>query len=63
MVETSNTIFIFEFKLNGTAKQALAQIDAKGEYLIPYKTSGKKLVKVGVEFDKPTRNLDRCLVA
>ena len=62
VVETSNTIFIFEFKLNGTAEQALTQIDAKG-YLIPYQASGKTLVKVGVEFDKATRNLGRWLVA
>lgn len=58
VVETTDAVYVFEFKLNGTAEQALAQIDAKG-YLIPYQASGKKLVKVGVEFDKATRNLGR----
>lgn len=62
VVETADAVFVFEFKLNGTAEQALEQIEARG-YLIPYQASGKKLVKVGVEFDKATRNLGRWLIA
>lgn len=61
VVETPDSVFVFEFKLNGSAEDALAQIDDKG-YLIPYQASGKKLVKVGVEFDKATRNLGRWLI-
>ncbi len=45
-----------------TAEEALAQIDAKG-YGIPYEADGREVVKVGVEFDKATRNLGRWLVA
>jgi hypothetical protein len=60
VVQTPDAVYVFEFKLNGTAEEALAQIDAKG-YLIPYAASGKKLVKVGVEFDKTSRNLGRWL--
>jgi hypothetical protein len=62
VVQTPDSVFVFEFKLNGSAEEALAQIDAKG-YLIPYQATGKKLVKVGVEFDKATRNLGRWLIA
>jgi hypothetical protein len=53
-----DTIFVFEFKLdgNGTADTALKQIDDKG-YLVPYSASGKKLVKIGAVFDKETRTL------
>ena len=40
---------MFEFKLNGTAEQALQQIDEKG-YLIPYQADDREVVKVGVEF-------------
>ncbi|MFP5088103.1 PD-(D/E)XK nuclease domain-containing protein, partial [Bacteroides eggerthii] len=50
-------IFVFEFKLNGTAEEALKQIDEKG-YLIPYTLDGRKLVKVGVNFSKEKRNID-----
>ncbi|GHU46599.1 hypothetical protein FACS1894200_00470 [Spirochaetia bacterium] len=49
-------VYCFEFKLNGTAKEALAQIDTK-EYLLPWKGSGKKLFKVGVVFDTEKRNI------
>lgn len=51
MVWTKNTIYVFEFKLNGTAEEALKQIDEKG-YLIPYKADSRKLVKIGVGFEK-----------
>jgi hypothetical protein len=40
-VETKNNTYCFEFKLNGTAKKALAQIDTK-EYLLPWAGSGKQ---------------------
>ena len=35
VVKTPKFIYVFEFKLNGTAEEALKQIDEKG-YLIPY---------------------------
>lgn len=49
-----NTIYIFELKIEGTAKEALAQIDDRN-YAIPYKADGKKVIKVGVKFDAQTR--------
>ena len=61
VVKTADYIYVFEFKLNGTAERALQQIDDKG-YLIPYLMDGRKLVKVGVEFSAEKRNLDRWLV-
>ena len=57
VVKTKDFIFVFEFKLNGTAEEALKQIDEKG-YLIPYTLDGRKLVKVGVNFSKEKRNID-----
>jgi hypothetical protein len=56
LVETKNFVYCFEFKLNGTAKEALVQIDTK-EYLLPWHTSGKKLFKIGVDFDTDKRNI------
>jgi len=61
VVWTKDRIFVFEFKLTGTAEQALAQIDDKG-YLVPYDVDDRTVVKVGVEFDKDTRNLRRWLI-
>ena len=57
VVKTKDFIFVFEFKLTGTAEEALKQIDEKG-YLIPYTLDGRKLVKVGVNFSKEKRNID-----
>jgi hypothetical protein len=56
LVETRNFVYYFEFKLNGTAKEALEQIDTR-DYLLPWSGSGKKLFKVGVDFDKDKRNI------
>ena len=52
---------MFEFKLTGTAEDALKQIDEKG-YLLPYTVDGRRLVKVGVSFDAGKRNLGDWLI-
>ena len=56
LVETDELVYCFEFKLDKSADEALAQIDTK-EYLLPWKGSGKKLFKVGVSFDSKKRNI------
>jgi hypothetical protein len=56
LVETKEAVYCFEFKLNGTAEEALKQIDSK-KYLLPWRGSGKHLVKVGVSFDYEKRNI------
>jgi hypothetical protein len=61
VVKTKDYIYVFEFKLNDTAEEAIKQIDNKG-HLIPYQLDGRKLVKVGVEFSKEERNINRFLI-
>jgi hypothetical protein len=56
LVVTRNFVYCFEFKLDGTAEAALAQIDSK-EYAVPWTGSGKKVFKVGVNFDFEKRNI------
>ncbi|MDR3013027.1 MAG: ATP-binding protein [Chitinispirillales bacterium] len=56
LVEMKNFIYCFEFKLDKTADEALAQIDEK-KYLLPLMGKGKKMFKVGVNFDSETRNI------
>ena len=56
VVKTKDHIYVFEFKLDGSAGEALAQIDSKG-YLIPYTVDGRQLVRVGVSFDAGERNV------
>lgn len=50
VAENENFVFIFEFKLNKTAKIALEQIK-KRDYYRRYMNSGKKIMLVGVNFD------------
>ena len=62
VVKTADYIYVFEFKLGGTAEAALKQIDEKG-YLIPYTADGHELVKVGVAFDAAERNIGDWLIS
>ena len=56
MVETPCGIYVFEFKLNGTAEEALEQIKEKG-YHEKYLRLGKKVTLIGAAFDGELRNL------
>lgn len=49
-----DTTYVFELKVNGTAQEALEQIDTK-DYALPYQTEGRKVIKIGVKFDSKTR--------
>ena len=48
-----DAIYVIELKVNGSAQEALAQIDQKG-YAIPYQTDGRHVVKVGIRFSTET---------
>ena len=61
VVKTQDSIYIFEFKLNGSAEAALKQINDKG-YLIPYMADNRKQIKVGVMFDASERNIGQWLI-
>jgi len=62
VVETKTAVYMFEFKLDGTAEEALKQITDKG-YLIQYTArtkddgSAKTLYKIGISFDTQTRTI------
>ena len=48
-METADTIYVMELKFNKSAEEALAQIEAK-HYAEAFKMSGKKVVKIGLNF-------------
>ena len=54
VLQMPDTTYVFELKVNGTAQEALEQIDEKS-YAIPYQTNGRPVVKVGVKFDAEKR--------
>lgn len=51
------SIFLFEFKLNKTPEEALAQIDEK-QYADKFSFEGKKVWKIGVNFSSVERTID-----
>jgi hypothetical protein len=62
VAEVADAVYVFEFKLNGTAEEAMRQIDAK-DYAVQYEAGNRRVVKIGAEFDKKTRNIERWLVS
>lgn len=61
VVKTPKYIYVFEFKLSGTAEQALQQIEEKG-YAQPYQADMREVIQVGVEFSAEKRNISRWLL-
>ena len=57
IIETSTDIFIFEFKLDGTADEALQQIEERG-YTRPYAAGSRKIHIIGANFSSKTGTID-----
>lgn len=57
ILQTDKFIYIMEFKLNGTAEEALQQINDK-RYALPFEADGRKLFKIGINFSEKTRNIE-----
>ena len=58
---TSDYIYIFEFKIDGSAKNAISQIKEKG-YMHPYMIDPRKKVLIGAVFSTVTRTLDSWII-
>ena len=56
VVEVPDYVYIFEFKLDGSADEALAQIETKG-YAEPYLADARSLYKIGVNITTETRTI------
>ena len=61
VLQTPNYIYVMEFKLNGTAEEALSQINDKG-YALPFEKDIRTLYKIGISFSPDTRNIDKWVV-
>lgn len=62
VVEMSDTIYLFEFKLDGSETKALAQIK-ENRYYERYQGRGKKLKLIGANFDSAQRSIASWQVA
>ena len=61
VLQTDKFIYIMEFKLDGTAEEALQQINEK-RYALPFESDGRRLFKIGVNFSAETRNIEKWVV-
>jgi len=56
VLKTKDYIYVIEIKLDGSADEALKQIEAKG-YAEPFAKDGRKLYRIGVNFSSQTRGI------
>ena len=61
LVGTDKYVYIIELKHDGTAEEALVQINSK-DYALPFATDGREVVKIGANITSETRNLERWVV-
>ena len=57
LIQTSDYIYIIECKLDGSAEEALQQIDVKN-YAAPFAMDKRTVVKLGINFSSKTRGVE-----
>ena len=57
VVECPEYVYLIEFKLNGSAEEALAQIEAKG-YAKPYVADPRRVIAIGINFSSEKGTID-----
>ena len=61
VVMMPDAIYVIELKMNGTAQEAIDQIERNG-YASPYLTDGRKVVKVGIKFSTETKSIEDWII-
>lgn len=54
-------VYVMELKLDGTPEEAIAQINSKN-YALQWKYDGRKIFKIGINYTKASRNIDRWII-
>ena len=62
IIESDKDIYIFEFKLDSSAEEALKQIEDK-QYALPYLNDSRNVHKIGVNISSESRTVDGWLEA
>ena len=61
LIGTNDYIYIIELKFNGTAQQAIEQINEKN-YSLPFATDGRKIIEIGANVSKETRSIEEWII-
>ena len=62
LLKTDKYIYVMELKYDGSAEDALRQIDDKS-YALPWQQDGRTVIKVGANFSSSLRRLDGWIIA
>ena len=57
VMQTPEYVYILELKMDKSAEEALAQIEAKG-YAKPFAGDSRRIFKIGINFSTATRRID-----
>lgn len=58
VLQSADYTYVLEFKLDGTAEEALQQISDKA-YTLPFETGNRKVIRIGLNFSSQTRNVEK----
>lgn len=61
VVKTDDYIYVMEFKLEGSAEDAINQINERN-YVLPFRSDKRTVYKIGVNFSNKTRNIEKWIV-
>ena len=61
VISTPDYRYVMEFKLDGTAEEAIEQIKSKN-YSLPFALDNKHTYLIGMNFDSATRNIERYII-
>lgn len=61
LIGTDKYVYIIELKFNGTAAEALSQIEEK-DYSLPFAIDDRQIIKIGANVSGETRNLEEWLI-
>ena len=61
VLKTRDYIYVMEFKLDGSAEDAIKQIEDR-QYALPFSKDPRRLFKIGVNFSSTTRNIEKWVV-
>ena len=61
VVFMNDATYVMELKINGTAQEALEQINSR-DYGVPYQGTGKPVIKIGISFSREKRTISEWII-
>ena len=62
VMQTKDYVYVMEFKLDGSAEEAITQIRDK-RYALPFASGTRKVYEIGVNFSSRTRNIEKWVIS